>query len=48
VTARLRKASLHALTQRFVVEAMRLEFSKEEVSAMVNTLLEEWNADTEA
>jgi GntR family transcriptional regulator len=48
VTARLRKESLHALTQRFVAEAMRLEFSKEEVSAMVNTLLEAWNADTEA
>lgn len=46
VTARLRKASLHALTQRFIAEAMRLEFSKDEVSEMVNTLLEEWNADT--
>ena len=36
VTERLRKESLQALTERYLQEALRLEFSKDEISAMVN------------
>ena len=39
VTARLRRESLQALTRSFIVEAMRLEFSKDEISEMVNAQL---------
>ena len=46
VTARLRRESLQALTRSFIVEAMRLEFSKDEISDMVNAQLKEWKADT--
>ena len=46
VTARLRRESLQALTRSFIVEAMRLEFSKDEISEMVNAQLKEWKADT--
>ena len=46
VTARLRTESLQALTRSFIVEAMRLEFSKDEISDMVNAQLKEWKADT--
>lgn len=48
VTARLRFESLQVLTRRFVSEAMRLEFSKDEISEMVNAQIEEWKADAEA
>ena len=47
VTERLRKESLQVLTQRFITEAMRLEFSKDEISEMVKVQLEQWNANTE-
>ena len=33
VSERLRKESLEALTQRYISEAMRLEFSKDEITA---------------
>ena len=46
VTARLRRESLQALTRSFIVEAMRLEFSKDEISELVNAQLKEWKADT--
>jgi GntR family transcriptional regulator len=44
VTARLRTESLQALTRSFIAEAMRLEFSKDEIIKVVNTQLEEWKA----
>ncbi len=43
VSERLRRESLEALTQRFISEAMRLEFSKTEIRQMVNDQLKAWN-----
>ena len=48
VTEKLRKESLEALTHRFVNEAMRLDFSKIEVSQMVNNELEAWKDSDES
>lgn len=39
VTERLRKESLQALTERYLQEAMRLEFSKDEINEMVTEQL---------
>jgi len=47
VTERLRKEALQELTQRYISEAMRLEFSKDEVSEVVTDQLRAWKADTE-
>jgi GntR family transcriptional regulator len=44
VTEQLRKESLEALTHRFISEAMRLDFSKTEISQMVKDQLKAWNA----
>lgn len=43
VTERLRREALEALTQRFISEAMRLEFSKSEVRQMVSDQLRVWD-----
>jgi len=43
VTEKLRRESLEALTQRYISEAMRLGFSKSEISQMVNDQLKAWN-----
>jgi GntR family transcriptional regulator len=43
VSERLRRESLEALTQRFISEAMRLEFSRTEIRQMVNDQLKVWN-----
>jgi GntR family transcriptional regulator len=43
VTERLRRESLEALTQRYINEAMWLEFSKSEIRQMVNDQLKAWN-----
>ncbi len=43
VTEKLRKESLEALTQRFLNEAMRLDFSKTEISQMIKHQLKAWN-----
>jgi GntR family transcriptional regulator len=48
VTEQLRKESLEALAQRFISEAMRLDFSKTEVSQMVKEQLKEWNTSDES
>ena len=48
VTEQLRKESLEALTHRFINEAMRLDFSKTEISQMVKDQLKAWNASDEA
>ena len=47
VSERLRRESLQALTERFISEAMRLEFSKDEISDVVKDQLEtrELNAE---
>ena len=39
VTEKLRKESLRALTERYISEARRLEFSKEEISEMIQDQL---------
>jgi GntR family transcriptional regulator len=43
VTERLRRESLEALTQKYINEAMWLEFSKSEIRQMVNDQLKAWN-----
>ncbi len=48
VTEQLRQESLEALTQRFIGEAMRLDFSKTEISQMVKDQLKAWNASDES
>jgi len=47
VTERLRRESLEALTERYLTEAMRLEFSKNEISETINDQLEAWKASVE-
>lgn len=42
VSERLRRESLEALTQRYISEAMRLDFSKSEISQMVKDQLKAW------
>lgn len=48
VTAKLRKEMLEALAERYVSEAMRLEFSKSEIKQMVNDQLKAWNEAKES
>jgi len=48
VTERLRRESLEALTQRYISEAMRLEFSKHEISEMFNDQLKAWRTGEES
>jgi GntR family transcriptional regulator len=47
IKERLRKESLEALTQRFISEAMRLEFSKDEISEMIKDQLKDWKGNVE-
>jgi GntR family transcriptional regulator len=47
VTEKLRKESLQALTQRYINEAMRLEFSKSEISEMFKDQLKSWKTGVE-
>jgi GntR family transcriptional regulator len=42
VSEKLRRESLEALTERFVSEAMRLDFSKSEILQMVKDQLKAW------
>jgi GntR family transcriptional regulator len=42
VTEKLRKESLEALSQKYISEAMRLGFSKEEISGMTKEQLKAW------
>ncbi len=42
VSEKLRRESLEALTQRYISEAMRLEFSKSEIRQMLNEQLKAW------
>src|SRR5919204_1233530 len=43
VTERLRRESLEALTQRYISEAARLDFSKDEITEIVKDQLKNWN-----
>jgi GntR family transcriptional regulator len=47
VTEKLRRESLQALTERYINEAMRLEFSKDEVNEMIKDQLKAWKASME-
>ena len=42
VTEQLRKESLEALTQRFISEAMRLDFSKTEINQTIKEQFKAW------
>lgn len=43
VSEKLRTETLEALTQRYISEAMRLEFSKSEIRQVVSEQLKAWN-----
>lgn len=45
VRERLRRDSLHALTQHYLGEAVRLGFSKKEISEMIEKQIETWSMD---
>ena len=47
VSERLRKESLEALTQRYISEAMRLDFSKDEITEIVHDQLKNCNETKE-
>ena len=47
ITEKLRRESLEALTNKFITEAMRLDFSKTEVIQMVKDQLKIWNTSDE-
>lgn len=47
VTEKLRRQSLQALTERYIHEATRLEFSKEELSEAVKEQLKAWKGNIE-
>lgn len=46
VKERLRREALEALTQRYINEAMRLEFSKEEIHEVIRNQLKAWKAES--
>ena len=46
VTEKLRKESLQALTERYINEAMRLEFSEAEIIEMITEQIQAWKTDT--
>ena len=48
VSEKLRRESLEGLTQRYISEAMRLEFSKTDIRQMVNEQLKAWNEAQES
>ena len=48
VSQKLRKEMLEALAERYISEAMRLEFSKSEIKQMVNEQLKAWNESKES
>jgi GntR family transcriptional regulator len=47
VTERLRREALKALTQRYITEAMRLEFTKNEISEILTLQLKAWKENVE-
>jgi len=47
VTERLRQETLEALARKYIDEALRLEFSKKEITQMVSHQLKAWKAGVE-
>jgi GntR family transcriptional regulator len=47
VKEKLRKEALEALTQRYIDEAVRLDFSKDEITEIVQEQLKNWNETKE-
>ena len=47
VTEKLRKEALEALTQRYISEAMRLDFSKAEITEIIKDQLKAWKVGVE-
>lgn len=47
VTEKLRKEALEALTQRYISEAIRLDFSKAEITEILKDQLKTWKAGVE-
>src|SRR5512138_1467583 len=47
VTEKLRKEALEALTQRYISEAIRLEFSEKEIREIVKAQLKNWKASVQ-
>jgi GntR family transcriptional regulator len=47
VSEKFRREALEALTQRYISEARRLEFSKSEIKQMVNEQLKAWTESDE-
>ena len=48
ITAKLRKESLQVLTERYISEAMRLEFTGDEISQMITEQLKVWQSNRES
>ena len=48
VSEKLRRETLEALTQRYIGEAMRLEFSKSEIRQMVSDQIKAWDEATKS
>jgi len=48
VSEKLRKETLEALTQQYISEAMRLDFSKSEIRQMVSDQLKAWNESSKS
>jgi len=48
VSDRLRKEMLEALAERYISEAMRLDFSKSEIKQMVSDQIKVWNESKES
>src|SRR5262245_54568981 len=47
VTEKLRKEALEVLTYRYITEAIRLDFSKDEITEMVKDQLKAWQVEIE-
>src|ERR1043165_2593725 len=47
VTEKLRHEALEALTQRYIAEAVRLDFSKAEINEVIQDQLRTWKAENE-
>ena len=48
VSEKLRRETLEALTQRYISEATRLEFSKSEIRQMIGDQLKTWNESSKS
>jgi GntR family transcriptional regulator len=48
VSEKLRRETLEALTQKFISEATRLDFSKSEIRQMVSDQIKAWNESSKS